>query len=773
MKIEVKSYTDKETGLTSNQALSHKKNTLEASVSKTYIKILKEHVFTFFNMINVGLAVLVIFTGSYRNMLFMLVVIFNMIIGLIQEIRSKHKLDKLALVHQQKIHVLRDGTISRISVDQIVEDDILIIKSGDQVPCDGVLREGSIECDESMLTGESDAIEKFENDKILSGSIVISGQAKMQVITVGEDTYAHSILKHAKREKRYPSQLRDSIQTIIRYSTIILIPAGILLFLKQFLLDPSHLNDAILSTVAAVVGMIPEGLVLLTSIALSVGVMKLAQKNVLVQELYCIETLARVDTLCLDKTGTITEGKMKVIQIDTDHDISMIQQILANIFSSLQDDNSTAKAIREYVSNVEPTQITKDIIPFSSTRKACGAVFQNTKYILGAYSFIIQKQDPKIKKKLSEYGNKGYRTLILARSNSTDHQLYGDFEVLAFILIQDVLRKDAHKILSYFKEQEVDLKIISGDDEKTVSALAKEAGVTGKSIDMTDVQDVQQVIEDYAIFGRVTPEQKKEMIIALKEKGHTVAMTGDGVNDVMALKEADCSIAMGSGSEAAKKIASLVLLNDQFKALPSILHEGRCVINNIQRTSSLFLVKTLFSFGLSLLTLIWLSEYPFQPIQLTLISTLATGLPSFILTLEPNASKVEGNFLINVFSRALPGAICVVVSVALTSVLIPILNANSEQFSTICTCIAGFNALCVLTGACIPFTRLRQLLVICMATIFAIAIFFFHSFFYIVYLDFTQIIFVLIVCFTIPFIQSFLNLWFKKRLQLHRKKRKG
>lgn len=773
MKIEVKSYTDKETGLTSNQALSHKKNTLEASVSKTYIKILKEHVFTFFNMINVVLAVLVIFTGSYRNMLFMLVVIFNMIIGLIQEIRSKHKLDKLALVHQQKIHVLRDGTISRISVDQIVEDDILIIKSGDQVPCDGVLREGSIECDESMLTGESDAIEKFENDRILSGSIVISGQAKMQVITVGEDTYAHSILKHAKREKRYPSQLRDSIQTIIRYSTIILIPAGILLFLKQFLLDPSHLNDAILSTVAAVVGMIPEGLVLLTSIALSVGVMKLAQKNVLVQELYCIETLARVDTLCLDKTGTITEGKMKVIQIDTDHDISMIQQILANIFSSLQDDNSTAKAIREYVSNVEPTQITKDIIPFSSTRKACGAVFQNTKYILGAYSFIIQKQDPKIKKKLSEYGNKGYRTLILARSNSTDHQLYGDFEVLAFILIQDVLRKDAHKILSYFKEQEVDLKIISGDDEKTVSALAKEAGVTGKSIDMTDVQDVQQVIEDYAIFGRVTPEQKKEMIIALKEKGHTVAMTGDGVNDVMALKEADCSIAMGSGSEAAKKIASLVLLNDQFKALPSILHEGRCVINNIQRTSSLFLVKTLFSFGLSLLTLIWLSEYPFQPIQLTLISTLATGLPSFILTLEPNASKVEGNFLINVFSRALPGAICVVVSVALTSVLIPILNANSEQFSTICTCIAGFNALCVLTGACIPFTRLRQLLVICMATIFAIAIFFFHSFFYIVYLNFTQIIFVLIVCFTIPFIQSFLNLWFKKRLQLHRKKRKG
>lgn len=770
MKVKAKSYTDKETGLTSNQALSHKKNTLEVSASKTYTKILKEHVFTFFNMINIVLAVLVILTGSYRNILFMLVVIFNMIIGLIQEIRSKRKLDKLALVHQQKIHVLRDHTIVRISVDQIVEDDILIIKSGDQIPCDGILREGSVECDESMLTGESDAIEKIENDSIFSGSIIVSGQAKMQVITVGEDTYAHSILKHAKREKRYPSQLRDSIQAIIRFSTIVLIPTGILLFLKQFLLDPAHLNDAILSTVAAVVGMIPEGLVLLTSIALSIGVMKLAQKNVLVQELYCIETLARVDTLCLDKTGTITEGKMKVIHIDTPLDLSMIKQILANMFSSLQDDNITARAMREYVSDIEPTKTTKDIIPFSSTRKACGAVFQDEKYILGAYSFIIQKQDPKIIEKLNKYGNQGYRTLILARSNSTDHQLYGDFEILAFILIQDTLRKDASEILSYFKKQNVDLKIISGDDEKTVAALAKEAGVTGKSIDMTNVQDVRKVIEDHAIFGRVTPEQKKEMIIALKENGHTVAMTGDGVNDVMALKEADCSIAMGSGSEATKKIASLVLLNDQFKSLPSILHEGRCVINNIQRTASLFLVKTLFSFGLSLLTLVWLAEYPFQPIQLTLISALATGLPSFILTLEPNATKVEGNFLINVFSRALPGAVCVVVSVILASILTPALSADSEQFSTICTLIAGFNALCVLTGACIPFTRLRQLLVIFMIIFFAISIVFFHDFFYFVPLNFIQTIFVLITCLIIPFIQRFLNLWFKKQLRLHYKK---
>ena len=770
MKLKIQYPTNKETGLDSKQVLKNKQNTFESSVSKTYTKILKEHVFTFFNMINIILALLVIFTGSYRNMLFMLVVITNTIIGLIQEIRSKKKLDKLALLHQQKIHVLRNKVVSKIEVEKIVENDILIIRSGDQIPCDGILLEGNIECDESMLTGESDPVEKSEGDQILSGSIIVSGHAKMQVITVGEDTYSHSILKHARREKRYPSQLRDSIQAIIRFSTVVLVPCGLLLFLKQFLLDPTHLNDAILATVAAVVGMIPEGLVLLTSIALSVGVIKLTKKNVLVQELYCIETLARVDTLCLDKTGTITQGAMKVIDIDTKQDLKDIKTILANMLASLQDDNSTARAIKEYIKDIKPTKITKNIIPFSSSRKASGAIFNDQKYILGAYPFIIKNQEEKTIDKLNDYANKGYRTLVLASSDSLDTELFGDFKVIAFILIQDALRKDARQILDYFKKQNVDLKIISGDDEKTVAALAKEAGVQGKAIDMTGISDVSCVIEDYSIFGRVTPQQKKDMIIALKNNGHTVAMTGDGVNDVMALKEADCSIAMGSGSEAAKKIASLVLLNDQFASLPKILHEGRCVINNIQRTASLFLVKTLFSFGLSLLTLVWLSEYPFQPIQLTLISSLATGIPSFVLTLEPNASKVKGNFLINVFSRALPGAICVVVSVLISSILTSFLGANEEQFSTICTIIAGYNALCVLVGACVPLTRLRQLLVICMLSGFGISILFFHEFFYIVPLSFIQLIYVLITCLIIPFIQRGLNLWFKKILKIHTKK---
>lgn len=764
MKVEVSKYTNKDIGLTKDEVKNKKKNTIELSMSKSTSKILKEHVFTFFNMVNIILALLVVITGSYRNMLFMGVVVINTIVGLIQEFRSKKTLDKLALLHQQKINVLRDGKVELIPIDEIVENDILIIKSGDQIPCDGVLVDGSLECDESMLTGESDVIEKSVNDSIFSGSIVVSGHAKVQVSTVGEDTYVNSILKDAKREKRYPSQLRDSIQSIIRFSTVVLVPTGLLLFLKQYLVDSSSLNDAILSTVAAVVGMIPEGLVLLTSVALSVGVLKLAKKQVLVQELYCIETLARVDTLCLDKTGTITEGKMKVVDIDTNIDGNEFRQILSNMFSSLQDDNATAKAIKEYVKDINPNKTSSNIIPFSSARKASGVIFDDEKYIIGAYQFIMETQSNEILDKLEAYSLKGYRSLVLVKSNDTSDELYGNHEILGFVLIQDSLRKDAKKILTYFKEQDVDIKIISGDDSKTVAALAKEAGVTGKSIDMTKIKDVNEVVNEYSIFGRVTPEQKKEMVVALKKLGHTVAMTGDGVNDVMALKEADCSISMGSGSEATKNIASLVLLDNQFESLPSILREGRCAINNIQRTASLFLVKTLFSFGLSILTLLWLSEYPFQPIQLTLISSLATGIPSFVLTLEPNASRVEGNFLINVFARSLPGALCVIVSVFVLSLLTDVLHLNGNHFSTICTLIAGFNALCVLVGACVPLTKLRQALVILMIVIFSGAIIFFPKFFYIVPLTFMQMVYICANCAVIPFVQRALNVWFKKVL---------
>lgn len=752
IQMKCKSYTNKETGLNLQEIQNAKRNIAEDSISKSYSKILKQHVFTFFNVVNILLATLVIFTGSYRNMLFMLVVLINAIVGLIQEIRSKKTLDKLSLLHQQKIHVLRQARSEHISIYEVVENDILLLQAGDQVPCDCLFIEGNIECDESMITGESDAIEKQPDDTIYSGSFILAGQGKAQVLTVGNETYASSMTQQAKREKRYPSQLRDSIQFIIRTSTIVLVPAGILLFLKQFFVQGSSLNDSILSTVAAMVGMIPEGLVLLTSIALSVGVIKLSKQQVLVQELYCIETLARVDTLCLDKTGTITQGKMKVQHIKTNQELSKIQQILSNMSHSLNDENQTAKAIRDYIKNIEPTWISQDIVPFSSARKISQVTYQSDTYILGAYPFIFEKQDPKIIESIQNYSKQGYRTLTLVKNK----------EILALILIQDALRPNTKKILTFFKEQNVDLKILSGDDKNTVAALAKEAGIQGRSIDMSQVKTIDDNLLNYSIYGRVTPIQKCEILKLLKKNGHTVAMTGDGVNDVMALKEADCSIAMGSGSEATKKIASIVLLQDQFEALPLILHQGRCIINNIQRTASLFLVKTLFSFGLSILTLLWISEYPFQPIQLTLISALATGIPSFILTLEPNATRVEGNFLINVFSRALPGAICVIVSVFITHALRLILHIHSDQFSTICTMIAGFNALCVLVGACIPLTKLRKILVLTMISIFGMIVLFFNEFFYLVPISFMQLIYILITCSLIPGIQRFLNVWFKQ-----------
>lgn len=715
--------TDMDKGLSASQVLQAKSNKIEDQSSKSYKKILQANIFSLFNAINVFLAFLVVLTGSYRNMLFMGVVVGNALIGIVQEVRSKKKLDALALLNQQKAHVLRDGKVDKIPVDEIVENDLILLQAGDQICVDGFLVSGEVECNESLLTGESDAIHKNQGDTLYSGSYVEAGHAKMQAVHVGEDTYVHSILKHAQREKKYPSQLRDSINSIIRFCTIILFPAGILLFLKSFFISQYSLNASILSTVAAVVGMIPEGLVILTSIALAIGALRLANQKVLVQELYCIETLARVDTLCLDKTGTITEGSMKVTGIEplSKYSQKEIRTILSRMFGALQDENATALAIREYCP-VEVVPV-KQIIPFSSSRKASAVLFEEEGYIIGAYPFIVKQPDASIVEKIEQYAKRGIRVLALCKAKeSVQDSLLGDHEPIGLILIQDVLRKDIQTILSYFYKQGVDIKIISGDDANTVQAIAQKAGVQSLAVDMNTVQNIDLALREHSVFGRVTPEQKRDMILALKKQGHTVAMTGDGVNDVMALKEADCSIAMGSGSEATKNIASLVLLEDQFAALPSILNQGRCVINNIQRTASLFLVKTLLSLGCSLLTLFLLESYPFLPIQLTLISSLATGLPSFVLTLEPNTTRVQGHFLRTVFAKALPGAFCILLAI-IGVYCFDVLghqNLTYTQFSTMCTLLAGCNALCVLISVCKPMTKLRMLLVILMCSAFIV-----------------------------------------------------
>lgn len=727
----------------------HKKNTVEAIISKSYREIIQQHVFTLFNGINVILAIFVFFTGSYRNMLFMITVILNMLIGLFQEIRSKHMLDKLSLLNQAKIHVLKDNQEVEVYIQDVEEKDILVLHAGDEICCDGHILSGNIECNESMLTGESDAIYKKENDTLLSGSFVVSGKCYMMADKVGQDTYSYSILKHAKRFKRYPSQLRDSIDTIIKWCTYILIPLGCALFIKQLI--KTNYTTATLNTVAAVAGMIPEGLVFLTSVALAISSFKLAKQDVLVQELYCIETLARTDTLCLDKTGTLTQGKLSVCHVEA---LEKVDGIIGDMMQALPDDNATAVALRTYFNKQNHNKVIS-FVPFSSQRKYSSVTFEDGEYKLGAYSYIAKNKSIRVEKQIEEYTKQAMRVVVLMKN---------DF-VLAYICLRDELRPDAKDTLNFFKKQGVDIKLISGDDPKTVQALAKKAGFESESIDMSCVQDVESVVDSYSIFGRVTPEQKKELVLALKKRNKTVAMTGDGVNDVMALKEADCSIAMGSGSQACKSVASLVLLENQMNALPVILYQGRCVINNIQRTASLFLVKTLFSIGLSLLTLVCLKNYPFKPIQLTLISALATGIPSFILTLEPNGSIVKGDFLKNVFSKAIPGAVCVILSVIGVSIVGHFVPVSSSQYSTMCTILAGVNALVVLIRVCVPMTTLRKILVIVMCSIFLCAMVLFKHFFYIVNLTWYQVVYVVINICLIPYILNVVSFWVKYKIR--------
>lgn len=727
----------------------HKKNTVEPIISKSYREIIQQHVFTLFNGINVILAIFVFFTGSYRNMLFMITVILNMLIGLFQEIRSKHMLDKLSLLNQAKIHVLKDNQEVEVYIQDVEEKDILVLHAGDEICCDGHILSGNIECNESMLTGESDAIYKKENDTLLSGSFVVSGKCYMMADKVGQDTYSYSILKHAKRFKRYPSQLRDSIDTIIKWCTYILIPLGCTLFIKQLI--KTNYTTATLNTVAAVVGMIPEGLVFLTSVALAISSFKLAKQDVLVQELYCIETLARTDTLCLDKTGTLTQGKLSVCHVEA---LEKVDGIIGDMMQALPDDNATAVALRTYFNKQNHNKVIS-FVPFSSQRKYSSVTFEDGEYKLGAYSYIAKNKSIRVEKQIEEYTKQAMRVVVLMKN---------DF-VLAYICLRDELRPDAKDTLNFFKKQGVDIKLISGDDPKTVQALAKKAGFESESIDMSCVQDVESVVDSYSIFGRVTPEQKKELVLALKKRNKTVAMTGDGVNDVMALKEADCSIAMGSGSQACKSVASLVLLENQMNALPVILYQGRCVINNIQRTASLFLVKTLFSIGLSLLTLVCLKNYPFKPIQLTLISALATGIPSFILTLEPNGSIVKGDFLKNVFSKAIPGAVCVILSVIGVSIVGHFVPVSSSQYSTMCTILAGVNALVVLIRVCVPMTILRKILVIVMCSIFLCAMVLFKHFFYIVNLTWYQVVYVVINICLIPYILNVVSFWIKHKIR--------
>ena len=750
------------TGLTNEQVQERiaegKVNANENPNTRTYKQIIRENTLTFFNFLNLVLLVLVLFVRSYKNSMFMGIILINTVIGIIQEVRAKKTIDKLAILTESKTVVLREGKKWNISTEKLVIDDLIFLKTGDQVPADVKILEGSVEVNESLLTGESDNLAKNPGDELFSGSFVTSGEACCQVIHVGKDNYASQITSEAKEFKRHNSELRNSLNAILKVISIIIVPLGAMLFYKQYYIVGDTLKDSVVNMVAAVLGMIPEGLVLLTSVALTLGSMVLATKKTLVQELYCIETLARVDTLCLDKTGTITEGTMKVedVQlyesgqdsgektIDTDAEteagsdsmedatseadkkkLQEMEHIMENLMSVLHDQNATADALRKRFPAKSDLKLVH-AIPFSSDRKYSGAVFEEKgTYLIGAAQFLFPEGNEELLAHCSTYAEEGFRILILAHSDEETEstKLPAGLEPVGLFLITDVIREEAPDTLAFFDSQGVDLKVISGDDPVTVSAIAKKAGLKNADhyIDATTIttpEEMQRAVAECSVFGRVTPQQKKQMVQALQAQKHTVAMTGDGVNDVLALKEADCSIAMAAGSDAAKNIANVVLLDSNFGAMPHIVNQGRRVVNNIRSAASMFLIKTIFSVLLSLITIFFGDAYPFEPIQMSLISACAVGIPTFLLTQENNYDKIDHTFLRHVFMNAFPAAVTITGCVFTIMLVCQNVYHSNTMLNTACVLVTGWNYMAALRTVYSPLNTYRKVIIYGMQFVF-------------------------------------------------------
>ena len=703
-------------------------NAIQDSSNRSVKDIVMGNTLTFFNFINIVLLALVLSVRSYKNMLFIFIIIANTLIGIFQEIKAKITLDKLKILTVSHVDVIRDGVKKSVTVSELVKDDVILLKSGGQIPADGVILDGEVDVNESLLTGESDSIHKTCGSKVLSGSFVTSGKAMCLLTEVGHDCYMEKLSSEAKQFKRYKTELQRNLDTILKFISIIIVPLGIILFAKQYWISGSTYEQAALDTVAAVLGMIPEGLVLLTSVALALGAVRLARRSTLVRELFCIETLARVDTLCLDKTGTITEGHLCVQGEESVKEDVDLEQLMGRMVAALGDENETFQALRQHYKRNQSTN-TKLVLPFSSERKFSGVVFEGEgTYLMGAYQFIFPQADPAVLEKIAEYASQGLRVLTVAHSPNemTVYTLAEDFEIVGFVFMTDVVRKNAPDILGYFEEQGVDLKVISGDDPVTVAAIAARAGLkdADKYIDATTIhtdEEMEDAILKYSVFGRVTPKQKQQMVRLLKQNGRIVAMTGDGVNDVLALKDADVSIAMASGSEAAKNTANLVLLNSDFASLPHIVNEGRRVINNIKAAASMFLIKTGFSVLTALLTIIVGQNYPFQPIQLSVINGCAVAIPTMLLQLEPSFQKVNKHFFREVLRMSMPAAITITAMITIINNIGHSIGTPREMLSTVCVLATGWVYLITLRQVYSPMTGYRKFVIYLMQTAYLVA----------------------------------------------------
>ena len=730
-----------EKGLTNKEVLERindgRVNNIITGKTKSIKEIIFTNIFTYFNILNILLAAAIIVSGilfkhffdSFKNCLFLGVVLANTVISIVQEILAKKTIDNLSVLSSVKPKVIRDGEETIIDKEQIVLDDIILYEIGSQVIVDALIINGSVEVNESFITGESKTISKKKGDMLTSGSFIVSGSCTSRVIHVGNDNYINTISKEAKQIENNKSIIFNSFEKLVRILSFVILPLGVLLFLNQYMYLNIPLYESIVGTVAALIGMIPEGLVLLTSSVMAVSVVKLSREKVLVQQLYCIETLARVNVVCLDKTGTITTGNMKVADvINKGLTKDDLENLLGKVVTAFPDNSPTFEAIRsKYKKNYNVT--VGDIIPFSSERKYSGAMIDGVAYYIGAPEFILKDKfnDQDIIDK-----QKDYRVLVLVHAEKLEKNIVNP-QIDGYILIEDEIRREAKDTLNYFKEQGVKVKIISGDNFQTVLNIAQKVGLKNlKGIDTTNLDNtnLNEIVKEYDIFGRVKPEMKRELVRALKKNGDTVCMTGDGVNDVLALRESDCSVAMASGSDAAKAVSQLVLLDSNFASMPKIVAEGRRNINNIERSASLLLVKTIYTFLLILTSLFFRSPYFFVPIQLTLITGTTIGIPSFILALEPNKSLVDGNnFLLKIFKKSIPASFTVFFNIIIILLFKQFFEATPSIINALAVLTTGATGFIHLYYVSRPFNYLRGTLFYFLVTTFIYGGLFQHEFF--------------------------------------------
>ena len=732
--INITGLTDEEVRQRVEEGLT---NRADISTDKTTKEIVISNVFTYFNLIFLVITILLIMVGSFRNLTFLPIIIGNTVIGIVQEIRAKKTLEKMSLLNAPRADVIRNGSVKQISTEELVKDDVILLTAGKQICADAVVISGNIQVNESLLTGEADEVEKTEGSTLMSGSFVVSGECYARLEKVGNESYISKLSLEAKSMGgKEQSEMIRSINLIVKWVGIVIIPIGLILFWQSHFVNGESITKSVTSTVAAIIGMIPEGLYLLTTVALALSTMKLARKKVLLHDMKSIETLARVDVLCVDKTGTITEPDMKLKEIflcknsgadgtQTALTLDELKSLILDYANASVDNNATMLALKAYAaealtnntSALHRTAVSQQA--FSSSLKYGSVTFSDGTYLLGAPEFIMHEDFARIEEEIIPYADKGDRVLLFARydGENVENGINGSVTPLGFVALANPIRENAVKTFEYFKSQGVAIKVISGDNPRTVSRIAIQAGIESAEsfVDAAtlDTEDkIADAVNKYTVFGRVTPKQKKQLVKALQAKGHTVAMTGDGVNDILAMKDADCSVAMASGSEAAAQAAQVVLLDSDFEHMPDVVYEGRRVVNNIQRSASLFLVKNIFSLLLSLFSVILMVTYPLEPAQVSLISMFTIGVPGFLLALEPNKDRIKGHFITNVMLKALPGGLTDVIAVGALVVCGEVFCISDASIGTIATLVLSVVGFMILFKISEPLNGMKYAVII-------------------------------------------------------------